>query len=290
MTHPSRPSSFALTLAALVLGAGTAGGAGCGDVVAGPGTVRLDTDLVCATPVALTVRDGATLELGGRTVRCAAGGVGIVVQGVGARLLDGSVTGCATGVSLSGRGHLVRHVRATFNGRGFVTEGTLDDARLEDNQVDFNAAGGLGVSGAHNLIRRTAAFANGDTALFVVGDDNTVTRNETMANCVPGGCAAAVVVAGTGNAVTRNTVTGEETGILVAVGFSDGTSGNLLVRNTVRFSALAGIVVAEGAADTRLRRNVVRGSGVHLVDFNADCGSNVWERNGFRTGNQPCIR
>jgi hypothetical protein len=290
MKHKPTCASFAFVLAVVVFGGGSARAAGCGDVVAGPGSERLETDLACAAPVALTVRDGATLDLGGRTVTCTAGGVGVALEGAGARLLDGVVTGCDTGVALSGRSHLVRNVRATFNGRGFVTGGALDDTRLEDNGADFNAAGGVHVLGDRNVIRRTVAFGNGDTALFVVGVGNTVTRNETMGNCLPGGCAAAVVVAGGGNAVTRNTATGEQTAFLLASGFGTGTSGNTLVKNTALFSGLAGIVVADGAVDNRLRRNAVRGGAVHLVDFNADCGTNVWERNSFRTGNQPCIR
>src|SRR5262245_33617009 len=67
-----------------------AGAVACGDVLAGPGSFRLEQDLVCSTTTALVVRDGATLDLGGHTVTCADLDNGIAVAGTGARLLNGT--------------------------------------------------------------------------------------------------------------------------------------------------------------------------------------------------------
>ncbi len=260
----------------------------CGDVLTGPGSFKLEQDLLCATTPALTVRDGATLDLGGHTVRCADLGNGIAVAGEGARLLNGRVTDCNDGVSLSGSGHLVKRVRSAFNVRGFLAEDGLDGARLHDNSAEFNGAGGFLVFGDDNVLTRNASFGNGDTAVFVIGNGNTLSRNATNGNCIAGGCAAAYVIGGDDNDVSRNTATGEDTGFLLTSGFG-GASGNELSKNKALFSFLAGIVLQDGATGNRLVRNTASGAGTHLVDFNQECDANVWKKNVFATRNQTCI-
>jgi parallel beta-helix repeat protein len=278
-----------LGMAIIMTTASSAAAVTCGDVLTGPGTFRLEQDLVCSTTPALTVRDGATLDLRGHTVRCAELDNGIALAGTAARLLNGTVTGCNDGVALTGSRHLVKRVRSTFNVRGFVAEDGLMGARLDRSSAEYNGAGGFLITGDDNVLTRNAAFGNGDVAVFVIGDGNTLSRNATNGNCIIGGCTAAYVIAGDGNDVTRNGATGEDTGFLVMSGYG-GATANSLTRNKALFSFLAGIVVQVGASGNTLERNTASGAGVHLVDFNEDCDGNVWRRNVFETANQACIR
>jgi hypothetical protein len=279
-----------LGMAIIVTRASPAAAVGCGDVLSGPGSFRLDQDLLCDTTTALTVRDGATLDLRGHTVTCAADlDNGIVLAGRGARLLNGMVTGCNDGVALSGSRHLVKRVRSAFNVRGFVAEDGLAAARLDRNSAEYNRAGGFLIVGTDNVIIRNAAFGNGDVAILIIGDGHTLSRNATNGNCIVGGCTAAYVIAGDDNAVSRNTATGEDTGFLVMSG-DDGATGNTLRRNKALFSFLAGIVVQEGASGNALVHNTAGGPGVDLVDFNEECAGNVWRRNVFEFANQACIQ
>jgi len=265
-----------------------AGAVACGDVLAGPGSFRLEQDLVCSTTTALVVRDGATLDLGGHTVTCADLDNGIAVAGTGARLLNGTVTGCNDGVSLSGERHVVKRIRSRFNVRGFVAEDGLEDARLSDSSAEFNGAGGFTLFGNGNVLRRNESFGNADVAIFVIGNRNTLTRNSTNGNCIVGGCAAAYEIGGDDNTISRNSATGEDTGFLLTPDFGSAT-GNTLVKNEAAFSFLAGIVVQDGATGNDLVRNTVSGGGTHLVDFNENCDANTWRKNTFETANQACI-
>ncbi|HSA80692.1 MAG TPA: hypothetical protein VLE23_07695, partial [Geminicoccaceae bacterium] len=94
-------SGTPVALALLVLAAGPALAVECGDVVTG--VERLDRDLICTTPddPALTI-DGGSLNLNGFTVVCDGTSVGILLQGSGARLRGGAVTGCVLAVHVAG--------------------------------------------------------------------------------------------------------------------------------------------------------------------------------------------
>src|SRR5262245_39508932 len=265
-----------------------AGAVACGDVLAGPGSFRLEQDLVCSATTALVVRDGATLDLGGHTVTCADLDNGIAVAGAGVRRVHGTVPGCNDGVSLSGARHVIKRIRSTFNVRGFLAEDGLEDARLSDSSAEFNGAGGFTLFGNGNVLRRNESFGNADVAIFVIGNRNTLTRNSTNGNCIVGGCAAAYEIGGDDNTVSRNSATGEDTGFLLTPDFGSAT-GNTLVKNQAAFSFLAGIVVQDGATGNDLVRNTVSGGGTHLVDFNESCDANTWRKNSFETANQACI-
>jgi parallel beta-helix repeat protein len=257
----------------------------CGDVLTGPTAFRLDRDLSCAGPTALTVRGGATLDLGRHVVTCVAGGIGIALAGTAARVANGTVTGCDVGVALSGEGHLVHGVRARFNGEGFRADAGVDGVRLRDNAAEFNRASGVRLSGSRNTISRNRALGNGAAAIAVVGDDNVVSRNRSNGNCLAGGCAAAYVIGGGGNQITRNLATGEDTGIALM----PGTWGTAVTRNRVRFSLVSGILVERGATGNVLRSNVVRSTGTDLIDANGTCGANEWAGNSFDSGSPSCL-
>jgi hypothetical protein len=257
----------------------------CGDVLVGPASVRLDRDLSCAGATALTVRDGATLNLGRHSLTCLAGGTGVAVEGEGARVAGGVVTGCDVGVAVEGDGHLVYDVRARFNGLGFRADGGVEGLRLRDNSAEFNHAAGFQVEGDGNTIASNAASGNGDAAIVVRGDDNLLSRNRTNGNCLTVGCAGAYVVGGSGNRVIRNTATGEETGIVL----TRGTSGSVVMRNRIRYGLARGILVEQGAEGNVLRGNMVRTVGADLVDANGTCVANDWRGNAFHTRTPACL-
>jgi hypothetical protein len=258
----------------------------CGDVLVGPASVRLDRDLSCAGATALTVRDGATLNLGRHSLTCLAGGTGIAVEGQGARVAGGVVTGCDVGVAVSGgEGHLVYDIRARFDGIGFRAAAGVEGLRLRGNGAEFNRAAGIQVVGDRNTIASNVAFGNGDAAIVVRGDDNVVSRNRTNGNCLTVGCTAAYVVGGSGNRLVRNTATGEETGIVL----TRGTSASVVMRNRIRYGLARGILVEEGAAGNVLRGNLVRTVGADLVDGNGSCVANDWRGNAFRTRSPGCL-
>jgi len=257
----------------------------CGDVVVGPASVRLERDLFCFGATALTVRDGATLNLGRHSLTCLSGGTGIAVEGQGARVGGGVVTGCEVGVAVSGEGHLVHDIRARFNGLGFRADAGVVGLRLRGNGAEFNQAAGFQVVGDGNTVASNVAFGNGDAAIVVRGDDNLVSRNRTNGNCLMVGCAAAFVVGGSGNRLVRNTATGEETSIVL----TGGASASVVTRNRIRYGLARGILVEQEATGNVLRGNVVRTVGADLVDANGTCVANDWRGNAFRTRSPGCL-
>jgi len=261
------------------------GAVDCGDVIAGPVSVRLDRDLSCSGATALTVRDGAALNLGRHLVRCTAGGIGIAVTGAASRLADGEVTGCQVGVALSGNGHAVANVRSRFNGLGFRADGGVGGLRLRDNHAEFNHDTGVRVVGDGNIVAGNVIFGNGGVAVALHGDRNVLSENRANGNCLAVSCAGAYVVGGKSNQVSRNLATGEQTGIVL---LSDATS-TTVSRNRIRHGFDGGILVDQGATGNVLRGNVVQSFGTDLVDANGNCSANTWAGNTFETSSPGCL-
>ena len=100
----TRRGTFALLL---VLAAGPAMAVECGDVITR--SARLDRDLICTTDGPALKIQGGSLDLNGFTVVCDQAEdqarVGVLLEGHGARLRDGAVTGCFLAVHVAGEGH-----------------------------------------------------------------------------------------------------------------------------------------------------------------------------------------
>ena len=102
----------------------------------------IDTEMVvdeymrCDTDFALMVV-GPKGKLYAAELECASvTGVGIILEGNRAQLLDGDITGCAVGISIEGNGeHIVNGVLVHGSGSGFLV-------RSEGNQIFSNDADG----------------------------------------------------------------------------------------------------------------------------------------------------
>ena len=150
----------------------------CGQVIDGP--FVLDGDLgPCPTGEALiVVGPGGSVDLNGFTVSCAtAASDGILLDGEGAELSGGQVTGCDDGVVLAGAGgHTVRDVSSFLNfGDGFQVDS--HDNVLIDDVAEDNAGDGFHVDGDENLLKRNDAIDNGDDGFDVFGILNKLTQS-----------------------------------------------------------------------------------------------------------------
>jgi parallel beta-helix repeat protein len=278
----------------------------CGDTVTG--TARLDRDLVCTDDPALTV-DGGLLDLGGFTVVCdhdpTLEGVGVLLEGSGARLRRGAVTGCFLADRVAGDGgHTVSGLTASAADRGVFIES--DGNRVFDSQI-LRALGdaAVQVDGSDNLLRGNSVANAGDQGFEINGSDNRVVDNRI------GGVAEGVQLLGERNLVLRNQILGaidrgvDVRGLVAPTGahlimdnlIADGvdgiallelSEGNRISRNTIYGNSDQGIFV--GTRDNTIRRNQVLLNLVDLQDNNIDCDDNLWQDNIFETSvSDDCV-
>jgi parallel beta-helix repeat protein len=198
-----RTLGVTLAAAALVLAARThAAAVGCGDTIRAGERAKLTGDLACLESPALTVEGGGELDLGGHTVTCLEDGDGVVLTGEGARLANGIVKSCLTGVVLGGDGgHRVEGVTAAdHKADGFLVDG--DDNVLVRNAATGNAESGFRIwhDGTGNRLARNRAAWNTD-GICVGADDNVVERNRAEDNVRAG---IRVLSSKTGNVVLDN--------------------------------------------------------------------------------------
>jgi parallel beta-helix repeat protein len=291
----------------LVPAAGPALAVECGDIITG--SARLDRDLVCTDDPALTV-DAGLLDLGGFTVVCdhepAMPSVGVLLEGSGARLRDGAVTGCFLAVHVAGEGgHTVRRLTASTANRGVFVES--DGNRLFGSQI-LRALedAAVQVNGSDNLLRGNTVTGAGDQGFEINGSDNRIVDNRI------GGVAEGVQLTGERNRVLRNQIVGvtdrgvdvrgliEPTGAHVIIGnlIADGvdgiallelSQGNHISRNTIYGNSDQGIFV--GTFDNTIERNQVLLNRVDLQDNTPDCDDNLWRDNIFETSvSNDCIQ
>jgi hypothetical protein len=245
---PSR--RLVLALICLVLGplpalAAECGGiipCDCGDTVvesrvlggADPVTSTRNSD-VCDTPEALTVQAGVTLDLGGRTIRCAgldAFQAGIIVGGPAA-VTNGTIANCDVGVF------------------GETSDVQVSDLRL----LDGNA--GLLIVGNGWTVTRVGASNNVEFNLAVVGNGHVLTNNRCEGSLTGFG----IVILGNdsrleGNFCQRNAVDG-----ILVLG-----SGHHLASNQGRTNGEFGIFAGDG--NTTDRRNYANGNGLGNCEIN----------------------
>jgi parallel beta-helix repeat protein len=271
----------------------------CGEVVTG--RARLDRDLICTTDPALTVA-GGLLDLDGFTVACDhppnAEGVGVLLEGSGARLRNGAVTGCFLAVHVAGEGgHTVRRVTASAADRGVFVES--DGNRVLDSQIlralDDAA---VQVNGSDNLLRGNTVAGAGDQGFEINGNDNRVVDNRI------GAVAEGIQLTGERNRVLRNQIiaatdrgidvrglvepTGAHviTGTLIVDGVDgiallENSNGNLISRNTIYGNSDQGIFV--GTLDNTIEHNQALLNRADLQDNTPGCDANLWRDNTFET-------
>jgi hypothetical protein len=306
IAHQRLRLGTAATLGLLALAVGPALAVECGEVITGH--ARLDRDLICATDPALTI-DGGLLDLNGFTVVCdhepAMPSVGVLLEGSGARLRGGAVTGCVLAVHVAGDGgHTIRRLTASAANQGVLVES--DGNRLLDSQIlrGLDDAA-VQVNGSDNLLRANAITGSNDHGFEINGNDNRIVGNRI------GGVAEGVQLDGERNRVLRNHIIGttdrgvdvrglaEGTGDhviafnLIADGVDgiallDNTQGNQIRRNTIYGHSDQGIFV--GTFGNTIERNQVLLNLVDLQDNTADCDDNLWQDNIFETSvSDDCI-
>jgi hypothetical protein len=253
----------------------------CGDTLGPGGVFQLQADLLCDDDdpaIALTVRDGAHLDLGGHTVT--ASSIAVLIEGRGAVLQNGrarSVGPAAISVA-GGGGHTVRGIEATGEPANGIAVVSNHNRVLSNTGRGFDF--GLQIDGNHNLLARN--IGEGQGAVRVSGHENLLLNNDS-----PEGQHFGFVIGGDNNLLVGNQGRG------VGEGFVVGGDGNTLVGNLIT-RADTGIFVQ--GEDNRVVRNTALENGIDLVDAHEDCDGNVWHQNVFRTSqagsiaNPACIQ
>jgi len=236
----------------------------CGAVLGPGGRVTLEQDIACPLSdpnPAVTVRDGAVLDLNGHTVTC--GSTCVLLTGKGAKLLNGAVKGNNhSSIILSGTGtHTVNNVTSL-------------------GPVDGNVA----VQSDHNTLINVMAESVISEAFVINGHHNRL--GNSIALCV-GTATVCLTVAGDGNHLFDNffksdlkviSVSGDNNVLLGNRAISTGPAGNTF-----------GIIVT-GTGNHILRNTAITDGGVDLVDVNGDCAHNTWRHNIFVTADPACLK
>jgi parallel beta-helix repeat protein len=266
----------------------------CGDTI----TTRqvLTRNLLCSgfDPALVIEGPGGRLDMRRFTVSC--GGTsadGIELDGDGAVLQNGRVTGCGDGVRLQGANGRVQKMLVENNsdvgvfisddaGSGNRVRKSISRNNADDGFKDFSPGGNtfehnvatrnefqgfqFGGSASGNTLRRNVASNNGENGVEVANDNHLVAQNVALNN--------------------ENN------------GFQIGSSNSWITRNLARKNLGDGIDVEPGATGNRLKHNVGSRNGradpegdggFDLEDDNPLCDDNTWRRNrGSR--NQICIR
>jgi parallel beta-helix repeat protein len=236
----------------------------CGDVLGPGGRFELEHDLECGSH-AVTVRDGAILDLNGHIVACRPLGFEcIILTGAGAQLLNGAVEGrfdCAIILEGTG-GHLVRNVTSVF-------------------PIDISIA----VRSDHNQLINVMAESSASPAFSISGNHNRLT--DSIARCGFlrfGGC---ITVGGDGNRLIDNFATSTRLFDLDGGGFLIAGNNNVLRGNRAIGDEGPGILVT--GTGNILSHNTALRNTLDLQDTSGDCAQNTWRQNTFRTSDPACI-
>jgi hypothetical protein len=263
----------------------------CGATLGPGGNFVLEADLDCGTvSPALTVRDGAHLDLGGHTISIgdgsASGSIALRLDGQGALVTHGIVQNnflLGDGVEVAGEGgHTVRQVSVFARGIGGIVV-TSDQNRLINNVAASGIGNAVQINGNQNLLRNNLA-AGGQGGFSIGGDENRLVENG-IANVLHTG----FTIGGNQNLLLRNTAANTDTG-----GFGVSGDGNRLVGN-LALDARTGFSVT-GQNTVITGNTALDNSFGDLFDAHEDCDNNQWTQNVFRTSragateNPACIR
>lgn len=179
-----------LCVIVLLLAAAPAGAqVDCGAVLGPGGSFVATADIgPCVEDPAMTIVGPVKVDFAGFRVTCESEfDEGIVIEGKGAKVSNGSVTRCDLGVRVAGEGkHVVVQMSAEQNEeRGFVVES--DGNKLEHNLAFRNGEGsfvgvGFDVNGVKNKLTENWSVANGDDGFEIDGASCKLTGNIAVAN------------------------------------------------------------------------------------------------------------
>jgi len=275
----------------------------------------LKEDLDCNVSPALTVLDGAYLNLKGHTLTCGPGvsPTGIQMEGQKASVTNGNIFECDRGVVLGGYGrHFVSRINYAHSipgtNYGFHVESdhnrlVLNSATAGDGCFEIEGDGnrlirnlafdGPGVgfwispSGDNNQLIHNVAVSHYAQGFVVQGDANRLIKNEAVDTLYDNG--AGFEIEGERNELRLNMATDH-----AGDGFkvSRFATNNRLLGNTAEDNEKSGINVS--GTDNVIARNraLENGDGVQFFDLNDDnlnCDNNTWRGNKFDTRNADCI-
>ena len=217
-----------------------------------PGRARLDRDLICTDRSGAHGR-GRTLDLerlhgGLRSPATAAGatgtGVGILLEGEGARLSDGAVTGCAWPSRRRRRRPYRPGPDRRRPNQGILVESgrnrVLDShilRGLEDAAVQ--------VDGSDNLLRCNEIAGSDDQGFEINGNDNQVIGNRI------GAVAEGVQLTGERNHALRNQIIGATDRGIEVRGLVEPTGAHVILDNLIA-DGVDGIATLESSNGNRV--------------------------------------
>jgi parallel beta-helix repeat protein len=244
----------ALTMAVamlVVLSAGTAWGADCGDTTGAGGTdvpcrcgdtVTTNTTLTASDPVvstgvadvctddsALSVNGGVTLDGAAATLRCdgtGGDGLGVEIVGDGATVKNLAVRNCSTAVFGFTSGSTISGILAVSNAAGIALfgDGNAVTRSVVDGGRDANSTVGILISGNDNTLTGNRCQDNGFDGITGFGDRNVLARNNCLRNGFRApGFSNGIFFFGTDNAFAHNQARANE-GAGVRVSGDDNTT------------------------------------------------------------------
>lgn len=194
---PSRNrSAYPTTIAMLaslilVVGSGTAAAQlSCGDTVLPGQKIKLTQNVgpCTAETGGITVLGPATLDLNGFAITCLlhldsqAVPVGVRVLGERAKIKNGRILACRSGIVVTGDRHRLIGVTAALNHYpGFSVTG--DRVVMKNLEAIDNGGKGVVILGQRNTLKNTLAQDNGQSGILVEGTEgNVVVRNTMLDN------------------------------------------------------------------------------------------------------------
>jgi len=276
----------------------------CGGTVGPTGAFELDQDLVCddTTDPALQIVGPVVVDLRGHSISAdpdAAPNVGVLVEGEGAVLRNGTIEGFGfqpgssygDGVVVAGTGrHLLKRLRVRNNAdAGIEVREGSEHNRLAHNTLSRNGDEGINIreNVADTEIAHNKAIGNGEEGFVDGGIRSTYVRNHATGSVKVGFqiFSSAADTQLLNNVSVRN----NEKGFLL------GGTGALVKGNVALLNGEDGIQANSASNGTTITRNVARrnGNGETTFDLtdtgNPPCTVTQWSRNIFRTSNDPCI-
>ncbi len=225
----------------------------------------------------LTVVDGVTLDLDGNKLRGSGVGTGVVIDGDGVTVTNGSVQGFVRGVRTSGTSPTTGSELSKLKVLENTDDGMLvrgDENTFTRNQATSNGARGMRVEGDLNTLERNKVNKNLEDGISIKGDGNILTKNKADSNAFQG-----ITVTNHGNELVENKAKKNGKNGIMVVG-----NDNILEENTGDKNVKDGVTV-EGNGNS-LSGNRGNGNGENGVfadgglGVNSDDGGNSGKNNG----------
>lgn len=321
------PKLFLFLGLALAPAAARAANVVCGQTIDGDSVV-LDGNVGPCPGIAITLTNGATLDLNAHQVTCNGGPatVGVVVKN-GSQLKNGRVSACTfSGVEIDGSaGNTVQHITSTKNGYGFTVYAS-GISTLKFNVALANTSDGFfATSAPHKLVSNTAVsnggagfYASAGAQLrynhaventgsgFRLGSDTRLKANFASANTQYGfdfvgqnnqlnGCVAIAnswgfVVDGDNNQIKKSLGNANSGAGIETSAANTVVSASVFDANGTSNGPYEGMLIAPGTATSTFKKNQAWGN--HSIDIDVidvTCGTNTFSGNqGF--ANAPCVQ